>query len=115
MTSNGFERRRAPRAVADFAIRVADRGESRPATVKDLSTHGLCCFHPEPIGEMTLVGMQLEIPGDGGPHEVQGAVVRCEKCRGQTPPTYEVAVYFTEIRPETRRAIAGYVEQRLAV
>ncbi len=116
MTSKGIERRRAPRAQADFAIRVADRGESRAARVKDLSTNGLCCFHPEPVGEMTLVAMQLQLPGDADRlHEIQGAVVRCEKVRGQNPPTYELAVYFTEIAPDTRRAIGGYVEQQLAV
>jgi hypothetical protein len=116
MTAHGIERRRAPRARADFSIQVADRGSSRPAQVKDLSTNGLCCYHGDAINEMTLVGVQLEIPGDDcGPHDVQGAVVRCDKLRGQNPPTYEIAVYFTEITPQARRAIAGYVEQQLAV
>jgi hypothetical protein len=113
MTGRSIERRKAPRAPADFSIRLADRGEAREARVKDLSTHGLCCWYPEPVAEMTLVRLDLELPGQGA-HEVQGAVVRCQKVRGQSPPTYEVAVYFTRVPAECRAALAQYVTTQLA-
>ena len=62
---------------------------------------------------MTLVRIGLEIPGVDGAHDVQGAVVRCAKLRGQNPPTYEVAVYFTDVEPATRTAIDRFVKQAL--
>ena len=110
------ERRRDPRALADFSIQIGQSPkagvpgtERSPARLRDLSISGLCCFHPAPMTEMTLVHLTLRLPGDDRDHEVDGAVVRCAKLRGQTPPTYEVAVYFTEMTPETRAAIGSFV------
>jgi hypothetical protein len=108
-TGRSIERRRAPRAETTFPIRITEQGEARPATVKNLSSSGLCCTYPEAIREMTLVGMTLELPGEAGVHELRGAVVRCDKLRGQTPPTYEIAIYFTEITPGTRVALSKFV------
>ena len=111
---DGAERRRAPRARAQFPIRISDRGESREATVKDLSGNGLCCSYPEPVNEMTLVGIKLQLPDDERIHRLQGAVVRCDKRRGESPPCYEIAVYFTEIEPGTRIALQNYVSAQVA-
>lgn len=113
MTRPGIERRKAARAHADFAIRLAERGELRGARIKDLSTSGLCCLYPEALREMTLVRIALELPGDSTAHEVQGAVVRCAKLRDYSAPTYEVAVFFTQMSPEARRAIDTYVTAQL--
>lgn len=110
------ERRRAQRAPADFSIHIGQSPKAgvtdtakAPAKLRDLSISGLCCYHPEPLNEMTLVHMSLSLPGDARSHEVDGAVVRCAKLRGQSPPTYEVAVYFTEMAPETRAALGAFV------
>jgi hypothetical protein len=114
MAGNQVERRSVPRAKADFAIHLSDGDEKTEARIKDLSTRGLSCTFPEPIGEMTLVAISLELPGAPQAYDIQGAVVRCEKLRGRKPPTYEIGIYFTTIEPEGRRAIAGYVEQQLS-
>lgn len=110
----GSERRRAPRAKGDFAVRVhgSDSGRSR---IKDLSTNGLCCYHDDPIAEMQMVQITLEIPGeipapvDTG-HEVRGAVVRCDP-RTDGEPGFEIAIYFTEIPSLTKLAIGSWVKQ----
>lgn len=113
MERPAIERRRAPRAEAEFAIQLTERGEQRPAQLKDLSTSGLRCHHGEPIREMTLVEIAVQLPGQREPHPVRGAVVRCVKVRGVSPPTYEIAVFFTELTPDCRAAIAEYVGARV--
>ncbi|MBK8977433.1 MAG: PilZ domain-containing protein [Planctomycetes bacterium] len=108
------ERRRTPRAPADFAIAFAGPpGTTHEARLRDLSTGGLCCHYGEPLREMTLVDLSLDIPGVQSTQHVQGAVVRSAKVRGVNPPTYEIAVFFTSMSPEARRAIDAYVTARL--
>jgi hypothetical protein len=111
MERPAIERRRAPRAQAEFAIHLAERGEKRPAALQDLSTGGLRCHHGEAIREMTLVEIGLTLPEQTEVHTVRGAVVRCAKLRGQNPPTYEIAIFFTEVSPACRAAIARYVAE----
>jgi hypothetical protein len=113
MERPAIERRRAPRAEAEFAIHLAERGEQRPAQLKDLSTGGLRCHHGEALREMTLVEIGMQLPGGSKVHQVRGAVVRCAKLRGLNPPTYEIAVFFTEVPPECRSAIADYVASQV--
>lgn len=106
------ERRGAPRANADLPLKLSPEAGAQGARLHDISQSGLRCEFPEPLGEMTLMGIDLELPG-GDPHQVQGIVVRCDKLRGVSPPTYDLAIYFTEVKPETRRAINRYVLSRL--
>lgn len=103
------ERRRAPRARADFPIRMTQRTEAQSGKVVDISENGLCCTFPEAIQEMTLVHIDMQLPASDESHTIQGAVVRCEKRRNVTPPTYEVAVYFTELAAEARQELRDYV------
>jgi len=110
MTTSPRERRRAPRARADFPIRLSPLGSATPARLKDLSAIGLCCTTGQKIEEMTLVGIELQLPGQPDRHAVQGAVVRCEPTRAQKGQ-YEVAVYFTEITDAARSAVNAYVAQ----
>ncbi len=112
MTTNN-ERRGAPRAAAQLPLRLSPDAEAQPATLKDLSTSGLCCRYGEPVTEMTLMGIQLELPGQEQAHALRGVVVRCEKLRGVNPPTYEIAIYFTEVPAATRQAIGAFVEAQL--
>ena len=99
------ERRRAPRAKASFPILMSDQKGPCEATLKDLSTSGLCCTYPQELSEMSLLQIDLDLPGGKARHRIQGAVVRCEK----VPPSYEVAVFFTEVSPEARAALEAYV------
>ena len=115
MTQPAMERRKAPRAQADFAIHIGERGVTRQAALKDLSTSGLRCQFGEPIREMTLVEIGMQLPSDATLHAVRGAVVRCEKVRGVNPPTYEIAVFFTELPAACRTAIGSFVTNRTPV
>ena len=115
------ERRNAPRADARFPIRLSvdnhapDAGAGfQDAELKDISTNGLACrYHGEAMSEMTLMAVNLELPGSDAAHRIEGVVVRCEKVRGISPPTYEVAIYFTEIGATAREAIRTFVNTAL--
>ena len=112
MSDTGIERRRAPRTEADIPIRLTDSGH--PARLVNISTSGICCTFGEAINEMTVVGITLELPGAPNGAKIKGAVVRCAKCRDVTPATYELGIFFTELSPDNRRAIEGFVESQLS-
>jgi hypothetical protein len=102
------ERRRAPRAVATFPVRLATQPEGASAVLRDLSEIGLACTSSQAIPEMTLIGLDFALPGASERHQVQGAVVRCEPL-GKGKKDWDVAVYFTEITPVTKAAVRNYV------
>lgn len=110
MTGTTTERRGAARARIAIPIHVSDPSGPQRATVIDISTTGLSCSYPEAVNEMTLMRIGLEL-GDGSLSQLEGAVVRCEKQRGISPPSYLVAVYFTRVSAEARRAISALVEK----
>ena len=110
----GRERRRAPRAAVSFPVELHYRDETRRAHLRDVSSIGLCCTFPEAIDELTQVRFSLRLPGDSRRHDIVGAVVRCEKLRGKSPPTYEIAIFFADVEPESRQAIEQFVEAEIA-
>mgnify|MGYP001190416110 CR=1 FL=1 len=107
------ERRRAIRAIGQFPVRLSPRPTDAPAVLRDISEIGLACIAQEELPEMTQVALNFSLPGATEVHHVQGAVVRCERIKGDAPsrggPKYDLAVYFTEITPVTRAAIRHYV------
>lgn len=108
MTNSPRERRRAPRAVADFPIQLNPAGQATPARLKDLSAIGLCCTTSAKMQEMSIVGIDLQLPGESKRHALQGAVVRCEPTRG-SKSSYELAVWFTQIDDAAKKALGAYV------
>lgn len=112
MSEVSRERRAAPRVAADIPLRLAPDAEASPAQLQNISTTGLCCVSGEALNEMTQVAIHLELPGSAEPCAVNGVVVRCERDRATTPG-YEVAVYFTDMTPESRKAISDYVLSQL--
>ncbi len=108
------ERRRSTRALGAFPIRLSPRPKDAPALLRDISEIGLACTADEPLAEMTLVALDFSLPGATEVHRVRGAVVRCEPLnKGERPLTgkarWNLAVYFTEITPQTRAALRNYV------
>lgn len=105
------ERRRAPRVAADLPLELKARDAGAPARLKDISRLGLCCRFPEAVPEMTLVEVGIEL-GEGRRIKAHGAVVRCEP-----DPTadegFEVAVFFTDMPGEDRRALEDWLAARV--
>ncbi len=113
MSESRIERRQAPRAVADIPIQLTPREDAQPATLKDISISGIRCQFAEAISEMTLLQINLALPGQKQPACIQGAVVRCEKLRDQSPPTYELGIFFTDMSEEARSHIKDFVAAEL--
>lgn len=119
-----FERRKHPRADADFNLTIDAVIGDGSILVKDVSRAGICCVLTEPIKLMTEVGMRLEIPGGDGrttPVECFGAVVRCDplsaaalaKTEGRLgEDAHEVAIFFLHMNEEDREIIDAYVKSR---
>lgn len=122
----GKERRKYPRADADFTVSIDTRPhKSEAIPVKDISKAGVCCLMKTPIPVMTEVNVRLQIPReDGSTTEVNcdGAVVRCDghmPSTGDNPksgartPVYEVAIFFVHVDEEGMEIISNYVYSRL--
>ncbi len=104
------ERRRAPRAAASFPVKLSNKPDAEPASLRDLSEIGLACVSSHEVPEMTLVSLDFALPGATERHVVKGAVVRCEPMIGpKGRREWDVAVYFTEVAPVTKAAIRNYV------
>ncbi len=114
MTNLDIERRKAPRTDADIPLQLSPRGAAQPARLVNISISGMCCTFGEAINEMTMVGITLELPGQPNSAHLKGAVVRCAKRRGVSPATYELGIFFTDVDPDSRRAIQGFVDSRLS-
>ena len=105
------DRRRWPRARAEWPITLALPDGTFEARLRDVSGSGLCFFLDRPIPEMTVLQIRLGLPDDdGGEHEIRaaGAVVRCEKV-SPAMEHYEVALFLHEISPADRETLATFV------
>lgn len=72
----------------------------------------MACDAPAPIDEMTLVGIDFTLPGQTERHHVTGAVVRCERIQSSdAKPKWDIAIYFTEIKPSTKASLQHYVSR----
>jgi hypothetical protein len=107
----GRERRRWPRAKADWPISL-DLPEGRfEARVRDISQAGVCFFLDRPLKPMTTLAIELELPQARARTVIrgQGVVVRSESI-SQRLDHYEIAVFMPELSETERGAIGVFVE-----
>lgn len=106
----GAERRQWRRARAEWPITILLDDGPHEARVRDVSRGGVCFFLDRPLGEMTLLKMEFEIPVEQGVRHItgQGAVVRCERI-SEVIDHYEIAVFLTEMAQPDRETIESYV------
>ncbi len=119
MTKQTEERRRQPRAKGTAGLTVGLEPESAAIQVKDVSLSGISFRTREPIEFMTQLMMTLVFPTTGGaksratdPYAVrcEGAVVRCDRRGSKEENQYEIAVFFTHLDENARKAIEEYVQ-----
>lgn len=104
------ERRTHPRAKAEFDITIGTDSRSS-VRVRDISKSGVAFVSAIPIPEMTLVRLELVLPGaKGNLIKADGAVVRSEKRSGGD---YDIGVFFMAITDTAREEIAGFVTSRI--
>lgn len=107
---SGRERRRWPRAKADWPISL-DLPEGRyEARVRDISRAGVCFFLDRSLSIMTRLAIELELPGEGSRRvRAEGVVVRSEKI-SEFLDHYEIAVFMPELTDEDKLAIGCFVD-----
>ncbi|MCB9916503.1 MAG: PilZ domain-containing protein [Planctomycetes bacterium] len=107
---SGRERRRWPRAKADWPISLELPEGRFEARVRDVSQAGVCCFLDRPLDLMTVLGIELQFPGPAGlVVSGRGIVVRSERI-SERLDHYEIAVFMPELSDADKAAIATYVE-----
>ena len=107
----GPERRQHPRANAEMPITIGAKDRRFEARVRDISKSGICFSSPIHFPAMTVLRMDLQLPGKPAKNvRADGAVVRCVKS-----PTgdYSVAVFFTGITESEQSALADFVGTNL--
>ena len=106
----GPERRRWPRAEADWPIKLSLADGEHEARVRDVSRAGVCFFLDRPIPLMTRVRVDLELPVEDGRRYItgDGAVVRCEKISARLDH-YEIAVFLQHMADPDAEALQRYV------
>lgn len=107
----GRERRRWPRAKADWPISLELPEGRYEARVRDISQAGVCFFLDRPLKLMTTLAIELVLPHSGEKTTIrgQGIVVRSEGI-SERLDHYEIAVFMPELSEAERGAIALFVE-----
>ena len=89
------------------------------ASLRNLSLAGVACTTQVPFEEMAELAITLELPDPEdtarAPELVhaRGAVVRCQPARrGTARRRYELALYFTELEPESRTRLDSFIRRR---
>jgi hypothetical protein len=106
----GAERRRHPRAPADWTVEIALEDGVHRARLRDVSRIGMCFHLERPIPMMTVLRIGLDLPATDGKRRVtgSGAVVRCQRI-SPALEHYEVAIFLHEMGDEDRDALDRHV------
>ncbi|MHC4859452.1 MAG: PilZ domain-containing protein [Planctomycetota bacterium] len=111
-----MERRQQPRVRGGFPLKL---GSLASATVRDISSAGVCCVTSGPLSPMTLVGLLLELPtgrsGEDAYVELpcEGVVVRCRVLHEPDDSRYETAILFKDLPEDSREILETFVDRRL--
>lgn len=113
----GPERRVAPRVPERLRFAFTHEGEVVEAESKNLSISGAYCTTTKFIPPMTKLQVQFDLP-----HNPRKATVRCTGVVVRAEPVvsspqragYHLAIFFSDLSPRDREAIAQFVKARLA-
>src|SRR5262245_21039521 len=104
------ERRRKPRALADFTADVRAGDKVHQVKLRDVSEIGLRGTCAARFALRAEVTVELSLPGAVTRHSIAGRVARCTAPERAGAP-FTLAVHFVEISSVARAAIAGFVAQ----
>ena len=114
----GSERRKYPRANADFSIKFAGKESGIVARVENISCSGAYCVVNEFIPLYTRLQLKLFIPSakDKAEEKIncEGVIVRIKEMEAKEKGSaFHIAIFFSQIEEQKREKIAGYVEEHL--
>lgn len=115
MKPSGRERRKYPRAGAEWPLEIALDSGTHQARLRDVSRAGLCFFMEEPIPAMTVLRIGLDLPTPKGLRRItgSGAVVRCEALSAGVHH-YEIAVFLHDLAESDREALDEHAKRMTA-
>jgi len=112
-TSHNDDRRRYPRSKRRLALQLDDADPGVLNHVDNISANGVLCHTIKPIPLMTRVSIALELPKPINRRiECEGVVVRCEP-HEKGDDHFKVAILYTKVSEEDRRALIEFVEHDL--
>jgi c-di-GMP-binding flagellar brake protein YcgR len=107
------DKRRHPRVAKRIRVRSSAREAVELETI-DLSAGGFSCTAPAFLPPMTRLAVSLVLPANGSvPEQVvegEAVVVRAEPAAaGQTAGPYRLALFFSRLEEDGRRALARFL------
>ena len=113
MSERRVERRKYPRAKADFHADIGNGFEAVKTKVDNISCSGICCEVNKEISLMTKLDLNMLIPttfpsrGEFFRVHCNGVVVRMElsKHKGK----YNIAILFSNLSESARNKISSYI------
>ena len=105
------ERRKTPRAKADFRVEIAYQNSRIIADTTNISASGIYCQIDHSIPLFREIGISIKVPGIAETIECSGAIVRCEKVPGNE--RYNLAIFFEDLSIENKSRLSGYVTKKL--
>ena len=112
------ERRRSPRIAEQLPLALTAPEGPLEAKTKNLSASGTYCALNRFIAPMTKLALQLNLPQSRRHRTIRcsGVVVRVEAMprRSSQSPSYDTAIFFTNIAERDRTAINRFIHRRLS-
>jgi len=107
------ERRRYHRSQRGFPVVVDESGPGVLNHVDNISPNGVLCHTVKPVPLMTKMSVALVLPGPAQHRiECEGVVVRCER-HESGDDHFKVAILFTKLDDDDKRAVEAFVQQDL--
>jgi PilZ domain len=104
---NGSERRKHPRFQVSVPVRLTLNEVVYAGMLKDVCRDAALVELPEALGLQSRVSLSLQLPGTGGPLQVDGKVVRV--LPSANGATSDVAVLFTDLTPAAETRIEFFI------
>lgn len=106
------ERRKFPRAKADFNIEIAHQKSRIIADTINVSASGMYCQSDRSIPLFREIGIRIKLSGIAAVIECSGIIVRCDKVPGKE--RYNLAIFFEDLSLKEKGYLSSYVEKKLA-
>ena len=114
------ERRKYPRAAFSVPIKLSDPEADIVTETKNISGNGAYCSVNKSIPTMTKLKIILLVPIKKNGKKIskkincRGVVIRNEYIRNNGNHSYNIGIFFNEIREADRRFIVSYVNATLS-
>jgi hypothetical protein len=113
-----IDKRKYPRIVEILALKLCGCESDIVTETKNISANGAYCSVNEPIEPMTKLDIILLVPLNRKKKSMKkifckGIVVRKEYAQGNGRHTWNLGIYFNEIKENDRKVLTRYIDSVL--